>query len=164
MMKRTLALLLVVCLFGLFIAGCGTGTDNTKAPEKTADTTPATTQDETPSAGDGAKETLAVDLSKIKASDGQPLLVVGDKKDIPDRPADPDKLPETDPLHWWDMEYAGWKTVKAEMPKSPGDGAKGKKLTIIVHGDHPWTTAYIAGAQKAADAYGITLKTVSPNW
>ena len=158
-MKRFLGILLVVCMLGAIFAGCA-GTD--KANETTkAGTTAQTTA---AAAGSGAAETLAVDLSKIKGSDGQPLLVIGEKKDVPQRPANPDALPETDPLHWWDMEYAGWTTVKAEMPKSPGDGAKGKKVTLIVHGDHPWTTAYINGAKKAAEAYGITLKTVSPNW
>lgn len=160
-MKKALVFLLVVCMFGLFVAGCGTATDNTKTP---GTATATTNEASTPAANNGAQETLAVDLSKIMGSDGQPLLVIGEKKEIPPRPADPEALPETDPLHWWDMEYAGWTTVKAEMPKSPADGAKGKKVTLIVHGDHPWTTAYINGAQKACDAYGITLKTVSPNW
>lgn len=155
-MKRFLGILLTVCMVGLILAGCG-GTGN---PTET--TTPAGTT--TAAAGGGAAETLAVDLSKIKGSDGQPLLVIGEKKEIPERPADPNSLPETDPLHWWDMEYAGWTTVKEAMPQSPGDGARGKKVTMIVHGDHPWTTAYINGAKLAADAYGITLKTVSPNW
>lgn len=168
-MKKFLAILVVVCMFSLFAAGCGKSADTSSAPEKTTAAvtsagTSAGSETEAPTENDGVKETLAVDLSKIKAADGQPLLVIGEKKKIPERPADPSALPETDPLHWWDMEYAGWTTVKEPMPESPKDGARGKKVTLIVHGDHPWTTAYITGAQKAADAYGIILKAVSPNW
>ena len=162
MKKRLLGLLVIVCMFGLIVAGCGNAA-NTPSETTRAGSTVAPTQTQG-AENDGAKATLAVDLSKIKGSDGQPLLVIGEKKEIPTRPADPNALPETDPLHWWDMEYAGWTTVKATMPKSPGDGAQGKKVTLIVHGDHPWTTAYINGAKKAAEAYGMTLKTMSPNW
>ncbi len=162
-MKRFLGILVAVCMLSLIFAGCA-GTGKTNETTKPAETTVANGEQTTAPTGSGAAETLAVDLSKIKGSDGQPLLVIGEKKEIPPRPQDPNALPETDPLHWWDMEYAGWTTEKAPMPKSPGDGAKGKKVTVIVHGDHPWTTAYINGAKKAAEAYGITLKIVSPNW
>ena len=158
MKKKLLSLALIACLLVLTLAGCGTAAPTTTSASAAASSSAAA------SGSTGAEETLAVDLSKIKGSDGQPLLVLGDPKPIPDRPEDPLALPETNPLHWWDMEYAGWKTVKETMPKSPGDGAKGKKVTLIVHGDHPWTTAYINGAQKAAEAYGMTLKTMSPNW
>ncbi len=154
MKKKLLSFAVILCLLTLMLGGCGTAAPAAESAKASA----------APAENTGAKETLAVDLSKIMGSDGQPLLVIGDKKDVPARPADPNALPDTDPLHWWDMEYAGWTTVKATMPKSPGDGAKGKKVTLIVHGDHPWTTAYIAGAQKAAEAYGIVLKTMSPNW
>lgn len=157
MKKRLLGIVLTVCLLGLTMAGCGTAT---KAPTDSK-TTSSSVQS---TANDGAAETLAVDLSKIMGSDGQPLLVLGEKKEVPARPTDPNALPATDPLHWWDMEYAGWTTVKATMPESPKNGAKGKKIILIVHGDHPWTTAYINGAKKAAEAYGMTLKTMSPNW
>jgi ABC-type sugar transport system, periplasmic component len=163
MKRRLLGLLVIVCMFGLIVAGCGNAANNPTQTTTKAGSTVAPTQTQA-AENDGAKATLAVDLSKIKGSDGQPLLVIGEKKEVPARPADPNALPTTDPLHWWDMEYAGWTTVKAPMPKSPGDGAKGKKIILIVHGDHPWTTAYINGAKKAAEAYGMTLKTMSPNW
>ncbi|MHB1484179.1 MAG: sugar ABC transporter substrate-binding protein [Saccharofermentanales bacterium] len=156
MNRKIIGIILTVCMVIVALAGCNTVTKAPSIADSSAASSAATV--------DGAAETLAVDLSKILASDGQPLLVIGDKKDVPERPANPDALPETDPLHWWDMEYAGWKTVKAEMPVSPKDGAKGKKVILIVHGDHPWTTAYINGAKKAAEAYGIVLKTMSPNW
>ena len=63
------------------------------------------------------------------------------RADAAPRPANPEALPETNPLHWYDMEYAGWNAKKVNLPKSPADGAIGKKIIFIVHGDHPWTTA-----------------------
>lgn len=108
---------------------------------------------------------LAVDTSVLKAADGQPLLRIGgETREVPARPDDPSALPETDPLHWWDMEFAGWITNKTNIPESPADGAIGKDVIMIVHGDHPWTTACTTGAQKVADAYDMNLKIQSPNW
>jgi ABC-type sugar transport system substrate-binding protein len=108
---------------------------------------------------------LAVDVSVLTAADGQPLIKLGGQtRPVPERPADPSALPETDPLHWWDMEFAGWNSVKTNIPESPKDGAIGKRIVMIVHGDHPWTTACSNGAQKVADAYDIDLKIMSPNW
>jgi ABC-type sugar transport system substrate-binding protein len=108
---------------------------------------------------------LKVDSSVLKAADGQPLLRLSTTlPTIPSRPADPSKLPETNPLHWFDMEYAGWDSTKINVPASPADGAIGKKVVMIVHGDHPWTTACTNGAKKVADAYQMDLKILSPNW
>lgn len=108
---------------------------------------------------------LAVDTSVLKAADGQPLLKLGTRaREVPERPDDPSALPEEDPLHWWDMEFAGWITNKTNIPESPEDGAIGKRVIMIVHGDHPWTTACTNGAQKVADAYDMDLKIQSPNW
>ncbi len=108
---------------------------------------------------------LKVDVTKILAADGQPLIVLSnDVKQVPKRPANPDALPETDPLHWFDMEFAGWGVKKVNLPKSPADGAIGKKVIFIVHGDHPWTTACTLGAKKIADAYKMDFKALSPNW
>ena len=122
--------------------------------------------DETEAVGAGNLEaSLAVDLSVLKAADGQSLIKLGGaERVVPARPADPSALPETDPLHWWDMEFAGEITNKVNIPESPGDGAIGKNVTMIVHGDHPWTTACTNGAQKVADAYSMDLKIQSPNW
>jgi len=108
-------------------------------------------------------EGLAVDVSGLKSDDGQPLLIVDPSPlTAPPRPADPAALPKTDALHWYDMEYAGWNaTEKVNLPASPADGAKGKRVVCIRHMDHPYTTAYTRGMQKVADAYGITLKTLT---
>lgn len=123
------------------------------------------TAGKTGSTADNLAASLAVDVSVLKAADGQPLIKLGGAtREVPPRPADPSALPETDPLHWWDMEFAGWNAQKTNIPESPKDGAIGKRIVMIVHGDHPWTTACTNGAQKVADAYNIDLKIMSPNW
>ena len=107
-------------------------------------------------------ESLAVDVSVLKSSDGQSLIIMDDSPlDPPPRPADPAALGEDDPLHWYDMEYAGWTCKKVNLPKSPADGAKGKCVWCLRHMDHPYTTAYVNGMQKVADAYGIELKVMT---
>ena len=108
---------------------------------------------------------LKVDTSVLKSADNQLLLKPStDNRKVPARPANPDALPETDPLHWYDMEWAGWNANKSAVPASPKTGAIGKKIIFIVHGDHPWTTACTLGAKKVADAYSMTFKPMSPNW
>ncbi len=108
---------------------------------------------------------LEDEVLALKAADGQPLIVLQkEQREVPPRPADPEALPETDPLHWWDIEFAGWNANKKNIPESPKDGAIGKKIIFIVHGDHPWTTACTLGAQKVADVYGMEFKPMSPNW
>jgi ribose transport system substrate-binding protein len=120
-------------------------------------------------AGTGGSANLeaskAIDTSGLLAADGQPLLKLDTGKvNVPAKPANADALPETDPLHWYSMEYAGWDSVKKNVPASPMTGAIGKKVVMIVHGDHPWTTACTNGAKKVAEAYGMDLKILSPNW
>jgi ribose transport system substrate-binding protein len=110
-------------------------------------------------------ESLKVDTSTLKSADNQQLLAPStDNRKVPTRPADPNALPETDPLHWYDMEWAGWNVKPTNLPKSPANGAIGKKVIMIVHGDHPWTTACINGAKKVAEAYKWNFKALSPNW
>jgi ribose transport system substrate-binding protein len=116
-------------------------------------------------AGDNLQKSLALDVSGVKSTDGQPLMPPLSPKQVPSRPADPNALPEDDPLHWYDMEYAGWNAgAKLNPAKSPANGSIGKHIIIIMHGDHPWTTACSNGAKKAADALGMTIDVWSPNW
>jgi ribose transport system substrate-binding protein len=86
-------------------------------------------------------------------------------KQVPARPANPEALGEEDALRYYDQEYAGWNAgAKINPAKSPGNGSIGKYVILIVHGDHPWTTAYSNGAKKAADALGMKIDIWSPNW
>jgi ABC-type sugar transport system substrate-binding protein len=105
----------------------------------------------------GAK---AADLSSLKSDDGQPLILIDtEQKAIPPRPTNPDALPETDPGHWWDKEYAGWNpsTTRAEMPPAPSGGARGKKVVFLRFIDHPYLNAMVRGMKKVAEAEGIDL-------
>jgi len=117
-----------------------------------------------PDAAANLKQSLEIDISSLRSGDGQPLLLPLENKKVPQRPVDPAVLPETDPLHWYDMEYAGWSTRKETLPESPKDGAIGKRVVAIINGDHPYLTAYSQGLRKVADAYRIKLRILSPNW
>ncbi len=110
------------------------------------------------------KRSLAVNVDNLKSSDGQPLVIM-DKEGtvLPERPKDPKALPETDALHWYNTEYAGWHTQKENLPKSPGNGAIGKRVICLRFMDHPYLTAYTKGMQQVADAYEIKLKTLVAN-
>jgi ribose transport system substrate-binding protein len=62
------------------------------------------------------------------------------------------------------MEFAGWSAQKINIPESPKDGAIGKKVIVIINGDHPYLTAFSNGATKVGEAYKMDLKVMSPNW
>jgi ribose transport system substrate-binding protein len=150
MKKRTLliALIALVLSGALLFIGCGQKSGSSAG-----------------GGGDNLEKSLALDVSGIKSTDGQTLMPPLAAKQIPARPSDPDALPEEDPLHWYDMEYAGWNAgAKIDPATSPGDGSIGKYIILIVHGDHPWTTAYSNGAKKAAEGLGIKIDIWSPNW
>jgi ribose transport system substrate-binding protein len=98
------------------------------------------------------------DPTRLKATDGQPLVMLElNALQAPTRPADPKALPETDPLHWYDFEYAGWSAKKLPMPPSPGTGPRGKKVVSLQYMNHPYWTGYSNGMKRLAAAYGIEL-------
>jgi ribose transport system substrate-binding protein len=106
------------------------------------------------------------DVYKLKGTDNQPYIFPpnGEKTVIPPRPVDPKALPETDKLHWWDIEYAGWKIDKEPMPISPKTGPKGKNVILLKAGDHPYWTAYVNGFTGIAKFYGMNIKVFNGNW
>lgn len=173
-MKKTLFVVLaLVMVLGLVLTGCTTEDVADTPSDKPAENAGETEQQDSaapadePDAAEGSNldKSLALDISDVVGSDGQPLLLDLEKKEIPERPADPDSLPEEDPMHWYDMEYAGWgATEKTNIPASPADGCIGKKVIVIINGDHPYLTAYSNGATIAAEAYGIEIQVMSPNW
>jgi ribose transport system substrate-binding protein len=108
------------------------------------------------------EEGLKIDCSRLKSDDGQPLIIVDESPlNPPPRPEHPEALPDDDALHWYDMEYAGWRCTKVQQPPSPKSGAMGKRVVCLRHMDHPYTTAYTRGMKKVADRYGIQLKTLT---
>lgn len=105
------------------------------------------------------------DVLSLRGTDGQPYLFPSQETPmIPERPSDPQSLPETDKGHWWDIEYAGWQGEKAAMPGSPGDGPKGKRVVLLKAGDHPYWTAYVNGFTTIAHAYEMNIKIFNGNW
>jgi len=107
---------------------------------------------------------LKIDVSGLKSNEGQPLILPIETKEIPQRPDDPLSLPQTDPLHWFDSEYVAWNVEKINIPTSPKNGAIGKKVVMIVAGDHPYWTAVGIGAKKIADVYNMDYKMLSANY
>lgn len=113
--------------------------------------------------GTAAPVAEQVNVWQLKSVDGQPLLLPSEAKVIPPRPEDPRQFPEDDARHWYDLEYAGWNLEKQNLPVSPGDGPRGKKVILLKMVDHPYNTAYSLGLKKIADAHGIAVKTMVAN-
>lgn len=103
-------------------------------------------------------------VQKMVSTDGQPLVAWGTKQDVPPRPEEPQSLPKTEKGHWWNQEYAGWKTEKVNIPESPADGAWGKEIVLIRAGDHPYWTAYMKGFKRVADAFNMDVTIYNSNW
>ena len=108
----------------------------------------------------------AADVYALRGTDHQPYLFppAAEKTPVPPRPDDPKALPETDKLHWWDIEYAGWRVEKAAMPASPKDGPRGKRVILLKAGDHPYWTAYVNGFMRIAEFHGMRIKVFNGNW
>lgn len=99
----------------------------------------------------------AVDISDVRGSDGQPLLIYGDTRPVPPKPVDPELL------DMWKIEYAGRQTDKLPLLESPADGIIGKKIVMIQQSEHPYWTAVSNGSRIAAEAYGATYEVWNPN-
>lgn len=112
------------------------------------------------------EKSLEIDTTKLKSSDRRQLVMPGGPGplSLPDRPENPEDLLKINPLHWWDMEHAGWGVEKINIPESPVDGAINKKVILLKAGDHPYWTAYVNGFKKIAEAYNINIKIYNSNW
>jgi ribose transport system substrate-binding protein len=167
-------------LMAFTAAACGGGgggggdeaPDEATTPAATDDTETAPADDATasesaaaPAEGDNlaASKALMESLESVKGSDNQPLLIYGEAREVPKRPDNPDSLDETDPLKYWDIEYAGRETQKEAAIPSPGDGCIGKKIIAIGQSEHPYWTAVFNGATTAANALQMELTTWNPN-
>jgi len=104
------------------------------------------------------KASLAVNTGVLKSADNQLLLAPStDNRKVPVRPADPNKLPETDPLHWYDMEWAGWSVTPTNIPKSPGDGAIDRRIRRLT-----WQREDAERAQQGLPPRGVIPLRVLP--
>ncbi len=174
-MKKVLALLLCAALtFGM--TACGGGSDapaaNTEEPagtEETAGTEEEAAGSEETAGGDNlqaSKDKWAAAIESEMTTDNKQLMADPIIKDVPEAPADPDSLPDDDKDKYFSMEYLDFakEEQSPNLPKSPADGCIGKKVTVIVHGDHAWTNAYMKGWEQAAEALGMEVEILSPNW
>lgn len=162
MFKKCFSVILVMSLLVTLFVGCGSKEKEEKV-EKT-DSDKASVSDNTNNEKSNLEKSKEIDVFSIIGSDGQPLILPTEKKEVPERPEDPKALAEEDAGHWWDIEYAGWTTKKENLPKSPADGAVGKKVVLLKAGDHPYWTAYVNGFTQIAEAYDIEVKILNGNW
>lgn len=86
------------------------------------------------------------------------------RKEVPERPTDPGSFPETDSRHWYDLEFAGWRVGKHDIPPSPGDGPQGKRITLLLPGDHPYFSIYVEVFRREAEAVGMEVSVCSGDW
>ena len=61
------------------------------------------------------------------------------------------------------MEYAGWDSVKVDLPNSLGNGPAGKNVVYLKAVDHPYQTAFISGILMIAHADHMTLSVKTAN-
>jgi len=177
MKKKLLSVLLTAALGAAVLAGCGNnaeettaGTTEVAAEEATAGATDEAGAEEAGAEATGeagledSKAKMAEAIAAEKTTDNQTLMPEPIKKEIPERPADPDALADDDAGKYFDMEYLTEGEKSPNLPESPNDGSIGKKVIVIVHGDHAWTTAYEKGYKQAGAALGMEIEVLSPNW
>lgn len=191
-MKKVLTITALVLVLAFALVACAApapaaetsaaaepaATEAPAAEEPAATEAPATAEEPTdaaepsalaeeaaPNAGE-ENDIIAKAIAEQMTTDGKQLMPDPIEKPFPERPADPQALPETDAGRYYDMEYVGWDAgaKSEEIPASPGDGPAGKHIIVIVHGDHAWTTAYEKGMKQACEALGMTVEVQSPNW
>jgi len=175
-MKKLITFLIVSLLMLTMVVGCTptpaeeAAADVETPSEDVAEETPEEETEAEEPAAETEKSNLELSLEgdalvgDLKALDNQPLVYEGFVKEFPVRPDDPDSLPETDAGHYYDLEFAGWSQEKTNIPESPADGSIGKKVTMIIHGEHAYYSAYVRGCQTIADIYGIEFNVLWPNW
>ncbi len=103
-------------------------------------------------------------MSVYESAEGRkPILWMGGRKEIPPRPADPFSFPESDKRHWYDYEYPGWGVRRENIPASPMDGAKGKRIICLLP-EHPYHSTYENGMKQTAEPFGISLEFRHSGW
>lgn len=164
MKKRWISLIAASALAATLLASCG----GQGAEEPAADTAAETAEDasaETAESGESNLEkSLAIDWQSAVDNAGNPLFIDTLIPEAPERPEDPDALPETDELHWYDFEYPYAQVEKLEQPASPADGCIGKKIILLSNGDHPYHTAYVEATEQACEIFGMEVEVMSANW
>ena len=166
MKKKLIIVMMLILAVAIALPACGGG-GGTATPEEPA--APAEQPASTDATDEGGLSNLEASLKLydniegVTGTDGQPLLIYGEARPVPPRPDDPEALPETDPLRFWDIEFAGRVSEKEPMIPSPADGSIGKSIWVIGQSEHPYWSAVFNGMQIAADTMGIELTIKNPN-
>ena len=153
-MKKKLVVLMTAVLtlaFVLSFTGCGAKT--TAEPAKVAEPTKVAE----PAKSSNLEESLKIDISNVKGSDGQLVLKLGLTRPVAPKPTDKEGI------DMWNIEYAGRQTVKEPMIPSPKIGIIGKRVIMIQQSEHPYWTAVSNGAKTAAAAYKAKFELWNPN-
>ena len=124
---------------------------------------------EVPEAAQASYEKLVAAEESLMTTDNHLMMAEGLSFDVPEVDGDAEYVEEnydeTQAEHWHYKEYIDWdQSQDATFPESPADGQDGKKVILIVHGAHAWTTCYTEAFQAACDAVGIDLTVYDPNW
>lgn len=172
-MKKMIAIVVAVVMTCALFAACAPAAETPSASQE-ASVSPEASGDASASAdapAEGDNLTVSKDLwtkavAEQMSTDNKLLMPDPIEKTFPERPSDPAALAEDESGHYYDQEFVGWDAgaKSDQLPKSPADGAKGKKVIVIVHGDHAWTNAYMKGWNQAAEALGMEVEILSPNW
>ena len=171
MMKKRLAVLLC----GAMLLGTGSvafAEENTDAQATEAEASDESAEEEAVEVPDAAKDSydkLQEAEKTLKTTDDHLMMEAPLSFDVPKVDGDAayceDNYEETDANHWHYKEYLDWDEANdAKFPESPADGQEGKKVILIVHGAHAWTTCYTEAFQKACDAVGMEVTVYDPNW
>ena len=171
MMKKRLAVLLC----GAMLLGTGSvafAEENTDAQATEAEASDESAEEEAVEVPDAAKDSydkLQEAEKTLKTTDDHLMMEAPLSFDVPEVDGDAayceDNYEETDANHWHYKEYLDWDEANdAKFPESPADGQEGKKVILIVHGAHAWTTCYTEAFQKACDAVGMEVTVYDPNW
>ena len=106
-----------------------------------------------------------IDKSSLKSTDGQPLLAWNTEAvEVPPRPGNPAIFAEDDERHWYDQEWGLWNIKKENLPDSPADGARGKRIIALSPMKHSYYDSWTRGMEKLAKAFGIELETMVADW
>ena len=163
MKRRWISIITASVLAVSMLAGCG-GQQTADTAENAAEESAGEVSETEESGEDNLTKSKAIDWQSATDNAGNPLFIDTLIPEAPERPEDPDALPETDELHWYDFEYPYAQVEKLEQPESPADGCIGKKIILLSNGAHPYHTAYVEATQQACEIFGMELEVMSANW
>lgn len=115
-----------------------------------------------------SKELLENAIDTLLTADQHLMMEEGVVPTVPNISAGPeelDKMDDNNAEKWHYYEYLDWnQSADAEFPQSSADGQKGKRIIMILHGNHAWTECFQEAFQKCANALNMTVEFMDPNW